>query len=65
MLRRPMIVGNVTKALVVSTLYLRELGRDDLMPKERAVIVVAEVRSHWQLVKPLRWGFVRTCVQTT
>src|ERR1041385_5430112 len=49
-----MVVGNVTKSLVAPRLELRELGCDDLMPKQRAVIVVEEARGKRELVKPLR-----------
>src|SRR5262249_31325957 len=49
-----MVVGNVTKFLVALSLELRELGRDDLMPKQRTVIVIEEARSERELLKPLR-----------
>jgi hypothetical protein len=49
-----MVVGNVTTFLVASSFELRELGSDDLMLKQRAVIVVGEAHSKRELVKPLR-----------
>lgn len=34
-----------------------ELGADEFMPKQRAIIVIEETRIERELVKPLRWWF--------
>jgi hypothetical protein len=53
-----MILSGLTRLFLASSFEVGEFGRNDLVPKQRAVIVIKEACPEREFVQPLRRRFL-------